>query len=44
MDPELSALVQQHKEFFSFENGKVKCSLNGHAFPARADAVAAFIK
>ncbi|KIZ02584.1 Surfeit locus protein 2 [Monoraphidium neglectum] len=44
MDPELAALVEQHKEHFAFENGKVKCLLNGHSFPARLDLVEAFTR
>jgi len=44
LDPQLRALLEQHKQHFSLENGKIKCHLNGHAFPARLDAVAPFIR
>jgi hypothetical protein len=44
LDPQLRELLEQHKEHFSLEDGKVKCHLNGHAFPPRLDAVAAFLK
>lgn len=45
LDPSLRALLEQHQGLFELtDNGKVKCLLNGHCFPARADAVAAFVK
>ena len=45
MDTELQQLLSEHKEFFSIEeNGKIKCLLNDHCFPPRADVLKAFIR
>ena len=43
-DPALRALIEQHSAYFKYEGGKVHCTLNGHAFPARLDVVQAFIR
>ena len=44
LDSGLRALLEQHRTHFELENGKLKCLLNGHCFPARLDAVTAFVK
>lgn len=45
LPPEVQALLEQHAPHFSATpEGKVKCELNGHTFPAKADALQAFIK
>lgn len=44
LDPQLAALLEQHKQHFALEGGKVKCLLNGHCFPPRLDVVSAFVK
>jgi len=42
---EVQAIMAAHSPHFSLTaEGKVKCELNGHTFPARADALNAFIK
>lgn len=42
---EVQALIRAHQPYFAAtKEGKVHCDLNGHAFPARADALGAFIK
>lgn len=42
---EVQALLAAHAPHFSLTaEGKVKCELNGHTFPARADALEAFVK
>ena len=42
---EVQALVKAHQPYFTVtKEGKVHCDLNGHAFPARANALGAFIK
>ncbi len=45
-DQELESLVAKHSAYFHFDpsSGKVVCSINGHQFPPRLDAVSAFIK
>ncbi|PSC69149.1 Surfeit locus 2 [Micractinium conductrix] len=41
---EVQALLAAHAPHFSLTaEGKVKCELNGHTFPARADALEAFV-
>lgn len=43
-DQQLQSLLKQHAGVFSpTDNGKLKCELNGHCFPARHDVIAAFI-
>jgi hypothetical protein len=43
--PEVQQILDKHAARFSVTaEGKVKCELNGHTFPARADALNAFIK
>lgn len=44
LDSGLRALLEQHKQHFELDNGKFKCLLNGHCFPARLDVVSAFVK
>ena len=44
LNGDLRALLQQHRHFELLEDGKVKCLLNGHCFPARMDVVTAFVK
>lgn len=42
---DVQELLDAHQPHFSATpEGKVKCELNGHMLPARADALAAFIK
>lgn len=43
---DVRALLEAHAPHFSVtaEGKKVKCELNGHTMPARADALQAFIK
>ena len=44
-DEDLRQLLEAHKPHFTLTpEGKVKCELNGHMLPARAEAVAAFAK
>lgn len=43
--PELQALLDMNVPYLVLgEDGRVKCELNGHTLPPRADAVAAFVK
>lgn len=42
--PEVKQIMEQHAPHFSVTaDGKVKCELNGHTFPARVDALNAFV-
>lgn len=45
MDPKLEEALGQYKSYFVLEdNGKVKCEINGHSFPAnRPDQISSFI-
>ena len=45
LPPEVTALLEAHAPHFAATpEGKVRCELNGHTLPARADALQAFIK
>lgn len=45
MDPELKSLIDEFKSFLAVqEDGRVKCTLNGHTMPARKDVVQSFVK
>lgn len=43
--PEVQQVLDSHASHFTLTaEGKVKCELNGHTFPPKADALNAFIK
>lgn len=45
MDAALVSLLAQYEKYFTVqENGRIKCEINGHDFPARLDTLSAFIK
>lgn len=45
MDKALEALIAAHAPYFKVTpEGKVECTLNGHAFPPSAAQIEAFIK
>lgn len=45
MDPQLKKLIDSHKPYFTVQaDGKIKCEINGHCFPPKYEAVAAFVK
>jgi len=45
IDKDLAGLINSHAQHFTpTEDGRLKCELNGHVFPANKDIVAAFIK
>lgn len=45
MDAQLQKLLKDEEPHFSVEaDGRIKCTLNGHCFPARFDVISAFVK
>ena len=45
IDKDLAGLIKPHVQHFTpTEDGRLKCELNGHVFPANKDVIAAFIK
>ena len=45
LDAEIKALIKAHSPYFEpLDNGKVKCTLNGHEFAPRKDVIEAFVK
>lgn len=45
MDDGVLELITAHDPYLKVNDaGKVECTLNGHAMPARVDAIQAFVK
>ena len=45
LDAEIKSLIKAHSPYFeALDNGKVKCTLNGHEFAPRKDVIEAFVK
>ena len=45
MDDAVLSLIGAHDPYLRVNDaGKIECILNGHAMPARADAIQAFVK
>ena len=45
MDDKVLELIATHDPYLIVNaTGKIECTLNGHAMPARADAIQAFVK
>jgi hypothetical protein len=45
MDDPLDAVLSAHSAYLTREpNGKIKCSLNGHTMPPKAEVVQAFVR
>lgn len=45
MDEKVLELIATHDPYLIVNAaGKIECTLNGHAMPARADAIQAFVK
>lgn len=45
MEPELQALVEAHAPYLRvLDDGKIECTLNGHAFAPRKDVIEAFVR
>jgi hypothetical protein len=45
LDKEIQALIKAHTPYFEpLDNGKVKCTLNGHEFAPRKDVIDQFVK
>jgi len=44
LDKGIQALIKAHSPYFEpLDNGKVKCTLNGHEFAPRIDVIEAFV-
>ena len=45
MDPEVQSLVNDNAPYLRvLDNGKIECTLNGHAFAPKKDVIEAFLK